>query len=334
MRKRTSLILCGILGIPLIAWAALPSTEPSAATTQPTVAAAIGSATTAPANVAALATTQPEETMVDDQGDQTAEPTTLASGTTQPYSATQRTFASSTTRPYRNNNNNNNNQGFSRRNGRNNNGYGNNGYGGQGGYMTSQPTLASVGPVIDSVAMPKPVPQDYTILLARSMFMKGKPIPPRQPSYTDNPRPTPPPVIIRPEKTLVFNGVVDADDQMVAMIEDLNAGRLLDLRDGEPVCDGKVINIQLESLDYVTNNGTTHVRIGQNLDAEDVTPSSQPSYSTYTVASSTTTRPAGAGSTVSTGSTGSTGTTGSTGATGATAAELLQRMRERRLQGR
>src|SRR2546425_13333373 len=99
---------------------------------------------------------------------------------------------------------------------------------------------------LNQIPTPKPIPRDFDVLMSRSMFMKGRPY--VAPVRATNPGNFEPPAVLRPEKSLVFNGVTDVDDTVVALIEDINAGRILDMHNGDTIAQGKVQNITLDRL--------------------------------------------------------------------------------------
>jgi hypothetical protein len=178
-----------------------------------------------------------------------------------------------------------------------------------------------------TVAMAKPLPKEYALVVDRSIFIKGMQRTPERiiPDRTD-PRPpdtrpvyVPPPP--RPEKTLLFNGATDADGQWVALFEDTSVSKVLVFKVGEKVARGKVAAMTLGTLDYDSNGKVKRILMGQNLDGE--------------VVAVSTTRPALASTTPTTGpSAGPDGTGGATGGLPSGGGSILEQMRLRRLQGK
>jgi hypothetical protein len=118
---------------------------------------------------------------------------------------------------------------------------------------------------------------------------------------------TGPAEVVPPERTLVFNGLTESDST-TALIEDTAAHKINKLHVGDSIAAGKVTRIDFDSLDYTANGKTTKVAIGQNLEGATAAP---------------TTGPAVFGA--------SGGTTGGSGGGGDS---ILERMRQRRMQGK
>jgi hypothetical protein len=164
--------------------------------------------------------------------------------------------------------------------------------------------------VIPSRTVPpaKPMPKELALVLGRSIFIHG---PQDHVGETLPPGPTtkqfvPPPH--RPEKSMLFNGVIDANGEYLALIEDTSVAKVLALKVGDKVAQGKVAAITLGSLDYDAAGKVKRVLLGQNLDGEAISVS--------------TTRPSMPGVDSSAGP-----------ATGPNA-DILERLRQRRLQGK
>ena len=173
--------------------------------------------------------------------------------------------------------------------------------------------------------MAKPMPKEYGLVAARSIFIKGMqyPPPPRDPSFRPpglNPGPTttilPPPP--RPEKILLFNGATDADGQWVALFEDTSISKVLVFKVGDKVARGKVAAMTLGTLDYDSNGKVKHILMGQNLDGE--------------VVAVSTTRPSLASTSGPT--TGPSGGPDGTGGLPSGGGSILEQMKLRRLQGK
>lgn len=121
----------------------------------------------------------------------------------------------------------------------------------------------------------------YSLLESRSIFYKGR-LPTYDPNrtYTQTAPTTnrttdygPP-----PERSLVFRGATDFDNDYFAFVENFNNGQIQTLQTGDPIANGKVGMITLNSLDYINKSGkTTHVLLGKTLEGLDP-PTTQPSY--------------------------------------------------------
>jgi hypothetical protein len=176
-----------------------------------------------------------------------------------------------------------------------------------------------------TVAMAKPMPREFELVIARSIFIKGmqrvRDTPPPSDPGRERPGgsgPTTTVVVARPEKKLLFNGATDADGQWVAIFEDVSVAKVLTLKVGDKVARGKVAAMTLGTLDYDAGGRVKRILMGQNLDGE--------------VVAVATTRPSLAA--VGGPATGpSPGPEGGPPAAGG-AASILEQMRLRRLQGK
>ena len=127
---------------------------------------------------------------------------------------------------------------------------------------------------------PKEYPRQYSAMLSRSIFIKGRQYVIDPGSIHGNPRvvadtrPTGP---IGPstynEGMLVFNGASDANGQMVAFIENTGMNQIGRYHVGDAVgqgTTGRITAITLDSIDYTRGSHVTHVNLGQNLNGQDV----------------------------------------------------------------
>ena len=81
-----------------------------------------------------------------------------------------------------------------------------------------------------------------------------------------------------PEKSLVFVGATEFDDEYVAFIEDFTGGKVQMLKAGEAVGRGKMGPISLNYMDYIDKTGNSvRVAIGKNLEGSDP-PTTRPSF--------------------------------------------------------
>ena len=168
--------------------------------------------------------------------------------------------------------------------------------------------FARATPPPRSIAAAKVMPKEFAMLVSRSVFVHGRmPVdsPPRERSNEGPPIP-----MARPEKSLLFNGATNSDGQLIALIEDTAAGRILKLKVGDPVARGKVAGITLDTFDYDSAGKVQRVVLGQNLDGE---------------ASSATTRP-----TTATATTGPSGEPAPLSTGGGPLADIMERMRLKR----
>ena len=174
---------------------------------------------------------------------------------------------------------------------------------------------------------PKPYPRQYSAMLSRSIFIKGRQgvtdrhidpnsLPPRgfNTGFVN------PPVASSSgtEAYLVLTGASDANGQLVAFIENTGMNQIARYHVGDLVgqgAAGKVAAITLDSIDYAVGPRVTHVNLGQNLNGQDV--------------QIITTQPVAAGMTPTTGPS---GTTQPGGAEQSGTDSIIERLRKRRMQ--
>lgn len=188
---------------------------------------------------------------------------------------------------------------------------------------TTSYTPAAGGPDLK----PKPYPRQYSAMLSRSIFIKGRQYvldrhidpdtrPPRDFS-TSGPSGPPAPPSFGMENMLVFNGASDANGQLVAFIENTGMNQIAKYHVGDLVgqgAAGKISAITLDSIDYAVGPRVTHVNLGQNLNGQDV--------------QIITTQPVAEGMTPTTGPAGTT----QPGAAPSGTDSIIERLRKRRMQ--
>jgi hypothetical protein len=109
------------------------------------------------------------------------------------------------------------------------------------------------------------------------------------------------PSLDRAETGLIFNGVTQTANTIDALVEDTISGKVITVHTGDAIARGRVKAITFDTLEYESNGRVTAVQIGQNLAGNGVDVSAIP----------TTTAPAGSG---------------------ASPQDILERLRQRRLQ--
>jgi hypothetical protein len=194
-------------------------------------------------------------------------------------------------------------------------------------YRSFSPTTSYASAAGGPDLTPKPYPRQYSAMLSRSIFLKG-----RQTvvdKYVDPRTPRPPvnPGVINPlpsgssfngiENMLVFNGASDANGQLVAFIENTGMNQIAKYHVGDLVgqgAAGKISAITLDSIDYAVGPRVTHVNLGQNLNGQDV--------------QIITTQPVAAGMTPTTGPGDTTQPAGTSSGTDS----VIERLRKRRMQ--
>ena len=117
-------------------------------------------------------------------------------------------------------------------------------------------------------AAPAGLPVIYNVVAARNIFIKGDQRPPPVETNTG-------PVVVRQyaptASQLVLTGVSLEDNTKVAFLEDQQAYTVTRVKIGDPVANGKVVNMTLDALDYKDPNGNIiRVTVGFNLAGGDV----------------------------------------------------------------
>jgi hypothetical protein len=111
----------------------------------------------------------------------------------------------------------------------------------------------------------------YEQVGARNIFVKGNQQTPevivnQGPTMSDAQR-----YAMQQESQLVLTGVSLADNGKIALLEDHSDYSVKRLKIGDPVANGKVVDITLDTLDYKDNNGRiVRVGVGFNLTGGDV----------------------------------------------------------------
>ncbi|HEY8669152.1 MAG TPA: hypothetical protein VIL86_21055, partial [Tepidisphaeraceae bacterium] len=153
------------------------------------------------------------------------------------------------------------------------------------------------------------LPSEFSLLRARSIFTKSRiSIRGDEPVHSSTTASTTAPAA-RPEQSIVFDGALDTDGEMIAFLEDTIAGRMLKLRVGDSVARGKITEISLSYLDYTSNDAVIRVSIGQTLDGGE-----GPAVSSRAAVAAGTTAPASAPSDTGSGD------------------DIIQRLKQKRLQ--
>jgi hypothetical protein len=74
---------------------------------------------------------------------------------------------------------------------------------------------------------------------------------------------------LTPEEATALRGIVrqgeDEEAEYFVFLEDLRTQQTTEMRVGDPVCSGKLVNPTLESVDYLKNGVAKRIEIGQNL---------------------------------------------------------------------
>jgi hypothetical protein len=113
------------------------------------------------------------------------------------------------------------------------------------------------GPTTEPAVDPN-FPEEFAVLLNRSIFAKHKPMAMARPATGPS----------APESTLVLRGVAVQGTIPTALIEDEAGGRTMQVHIGEDIGGGRITTINKDGLDRSMTRGgpLVHVAIGQRLD--------------------------------------------------------------------
>ena len=132
----------------------------------------------------------------------------------------------------------------------------------RGDEVAPRQSVTPVGPG-ESAALPDP----YEILLKRSIFAAGGKSA-QTVALAVEPQPH------APVALLALRGIRQQGNRFTALLEDLSTGRTVDLRAGDPLAEGRVIEITLHALKYVVGGRSVGVKVGQTLNGADAPESS------------------------------------------------------------
>jgi hypothetical protein len=122
-------------------------------------------------------------------------------------------------------------------------------------------TFAAPGEA-DDTPRPPDMMGDYLILTTRSIFYRGRFVPPDETPRQDTP-------LRQAEDELVFCGVFDASSGAgtvpTAFLEDSDSGQVSPVRVGDQIAQGKITAINLDELEYQSAGVTRHLSVGENL---------------------------------------------------------------------
>lgn len=109
---------------------------------------------------------------------------------------------------------------------------------------------------------------DYQVLVERNMFSRvrgPRASRPEQPVQREAPP---------PERFIFLRGIVRRDGETIAVLEDMSGGRIMRVRSGDTVLDGRVGQVTLDEITYLDAEGKeVTVPLGRNLETGSVVPS-------------------------------------------------------------
>lgn len=104
----------------------------------------------------------------------------------------------------------------------------------------------------------------YGVIAEQNIFLKD-----RRPRRTE-PRNMGPRIPSRPEASMVLTGVVFENSAFTAYIEDVRSGNVLKLHNGDNVASGRIVEIQIDAIAYLSESGIAWIEIGNNLTGSSV----------------------------------------------------------------
>jgi len=132
----------------------------------------------------------------------------------------------------------------------------------RGDEVAPRQSVTPAGPG-ESAALPDP----YEILLKRSIFAAGG----------KSARTVALGIEAQPHAAaalLALRGIRQQGNRFTALLEDLSTGRTVDLRAGDPLAEGRIIEITLHALKYAAGGRSIGVQVGQTLNGADAPESS------------------------------------------------------------
>lgn len=126
----------------------------------------------------------------------------------------------------------------------------------------SQPSQAATQAATQPSAFS--LPPEFVIFQTRNAFAYGKGAVNAGPSG--------------PEAGFILRGVVQAEDRLIAFVEDKSANRVTEITTGQPIARGKIIAVTLDGFEYQTTGSARQIKVGQDLNGQAAppTPTSKP----------------------------------------------------------
>lgn len=128
----------------------------------------------------------------------------------------------------------------------------------------ASPTTVTT-PAVTTPAATTPMPPDFSPLLERSIFEKGR-------SAPHNPSSATQPSVSTPESVRVLNGVTKVNGKLMAFVEDRTTRTISSFQVNDPIARGKVTAITLDALTYEADGKSTRVAVGDNLTGQRAAP--------------------------------------------------------------
>lgn len=112
---------------------------------------------------------------------------------------------------------------------------------------------------------PPPIPDEYSVLFGRSMFLRAKGKPGAAAKGAEPGGPGGAATQGGPESTLALRGSALQDGEYIAFVEDMGDHAIRRVKAGDPIATGRLTGVTLDAVDYEAKGKVTHVAIGENL---------------------------------------------------------------------
>lgn len=128
----------------------------------------------------------------------------------------------------------------------------------------SQPAPAATQPTTQP-ATRIALPPEFAIFQTRNAFARGK-------GGANGGGPA------GPEAAFILRGVVQAEDRLIAFVEDKAGNRVIEVTAGQAIARGKVASVNLDGFEYQGVGGAKQIKVGQDLSGQTAppTPTSKP----------------------------------------------------------
>lgn len=105
----------------------------------------------------------------------------------------------------------------------------------------------------------------YAVLIERNIFSRNRPVRYVRPGEAQRERPEGRPIAPPPEENLLFTGVVLREETYTAFIENIKTGSTVRAKVGDAIARGKISGITLDHLTYELEGKSMALEIGKTL---------------------------------------------------------------------
>jgi len=122
----------------------------------------------------------------------------------------------------------------------------------------TQPAIAAT----QAATQPAPgiiLPPEFAIFQTRNAFAHGKSAAGAGPSG--------------PEAGFILRGVVQAEDRLIAFVEDKSANRVTEITAGQSIARGRITAVTIDGVEYQGGGAAKQIRVGQDLNGQIAPPS-------------------------------------------------------------